>query len=504
MNSPFKLLDSYSQEDQHTFFGRETETEQLVTLFFSSKLSLLYGGSGTGKTSLVSAGLFQHLDLEDWLPVFIRRGSDINVSLERALKELMIENSHNDYSNRERISELIQVIYTQTLKSVILVFDQLEELFFLGSEEEEQQFFEILKELHSPQIPCSIILILREEALAKLTELEKVLPNLFAHRMRVEKASNATVAEIIDKMGDAYGLALGKGVQERIVENLVDESGGVSFSNLQLYMDRLFQRSWFKRGREDYAKKNPPVLSVSLNDVEEIGRIEHILGSFLDDSIVAVERELHARGVEAKGIGVDVLFSLVSVEGTRISQEKDAIISFLQNKRSPGEIEFSLDKFLEMRILRAVDDGSETRYELVHDVLADAIHRKVSAEYLILIKMEKLIHDRFELYQTALIPITEKELDYVEPFLDEITLSQEEMSFLTSSRVKIKKEKRRRSVLIGLAMMIMVLYTGFTFLIQKKQRLEVDQISQENQRLQVTIQSQQRQLDSLQQLLPLN
>ena len=57
MRSPFKFLDAYEKEDADRFFGRERETAQLYNAVHASNLVLVYGGSGTGKTSLINCGL---------------------------------------------------------------------------------------------------------------------------------------------------------------------------------------------------------------------------------------------------------------------------------------------------------------------------------------------------------------------------------------------------------------------------------------------------------------
>ena len=57
MISPFKFLDSYTKDDRAIFFGRERETEELYQKVFESKILLVYGVSGTGKSSLIHCGL---------------------------------------------------------------------------------------------------------------------------------------------------------------------------------------------------------------------------------------------------------------------------------------------------------------------------------------------------------------------------------------------------------------------------------------------------------------
>ena len=88
--SPYKFLDAYTKEDRDIFFGREKETEELYQNIFESKLILLYGVSGTGKTSLINCGLANKFEESDWLPVNIRRGPDINTSLREQLINLSL------------------------------------------------------------------------------------------------------------------------------------------------------------------------------------------------------------------------------------------------------------------------------------------------------------------------------------------------------------------------------------------------------------------------------
>jgi len=79
--SPFKFLDSYSKEDRQIFFGRDKEIEELYSRVFDSRILVVYGISGTGKSSLINCGLASKFNDSDWLPVTVRRGSNINVCM---------------------------------------------------------------------------------------------------------------------------------------------------------------------------------------------------------------------------------------------------------------------------------------------------------------------------------------------------------------------------------------------------------------------------------------
>ena len=83
--SPFKFLEAYQKEDAQAFFGRDREVRELFERIYLSNIILLYGASGTGKSSLIRCGLANQFEESDWLPIFVRRNGNILASLHRAL-----------------------------------------------------------------------------------------------------------------------------------------------------------------------------------------------------------------------------------------------------------------------------------------------------------------------------------------------------------------------------------------------------------------------------------
>src|SRR5436190_10816336 len=60
-SSPFKGLVPYSEEDAQFFFGRETIRDIIIASLQSWRLTLLYGASGVGKSSVLNAGVLPRL-----------------------------------------------------------------------------------------------------------------------------------------------------------------------------------------------------------------------------------------------------------------------------------------------------------------------------------------------------------------------------------------------------------------------------------------------------------
>jgi WD40 repeat protein len=70
--NPWPGLDFFSEESCDFFHGRVAEADLLLSMVRHRLLTVLYGQSGLGKSSLLQAGLFPRLRADGWLPVYIR------------------------------------------------------------------------------------------------------------------------------------------------------------------------------------------------------------------------------------------------------------------------------------------------------------------------------------------------------------------------------------------------------------------------------------------------
>ena len=85
-NSPYQGLIPYTERDAGYFFGREKETRLIIANLFASPLTLLYGASGVGKSSVLRAGVASDLTRRPNLKVVVQ--SDWKNSPLRRLKAL--------------------------------------------------------------------------------------------------------------------------------------------------------------------------------------------------------------------------------------------------------------------------------------------------------------------------------------------------------------------------------------------------------------------------------
>ena len=352
-DSPFKFLDAYQKEEKDMFFGRDRETETLYQMTFDTRLLLTYGASGTGKTSLIQAGLANKFSPTRWKDIFVRRNDNINHSLKETLNEELDKVKGKKPEEEFPPMEALEKLHRRTLKPLYLIFDQFEELFVLSQEkEEEEEFFLFIEEVLDSNLPCKIILIMREEFLANLWPFEQRLPSLFNYRFRVERMRESQIKEVIQKTLQHYeekgDIKVEKGQLESIAHSIYTKLAGgndkaeIELTYLQVYLDSLY-----KKAREE-TQTGPPLFTLDL--ANSMGDIEDVIGDFLDGQLVQLEQP---QGTIRPGIPIRILGGLVSEEQTKKVLPLGQLREDLQQYNvSEEELQTCLQAFVNMRILK--------------------------------------------------------------------------------------------------------------------------------------------------------
>ena len=410
MTSPFKFLDAYGKNDANRFFGRDRETAQLYNAVFASNWVLLYGASGTGKTSLIDCGLANKFYDSDWYPIFVRRGSDINDSLKNALENavkeketpsvfdvLTIKNNESTVKNDEptvKNDELttkndeptakfetlpsidnallsfsaataVEQVYRHYYRPVFLIFDQFEEVYILGNAAERKQFFDNIKEILESKMAAKVIISIREEWIAYLNDFERVVPYLFDNRLRVEKPDDRNLFRIVNGTLKAANIPLDEPILtiRQILDNIRDRQNGVDLTNLQVYLDRVYRKAAEKvtlsTKTEPLTTESKPVnVKFDLATVQEVGAMQNVISDFLDEQLQSIEKNLIERGVtNAKGIPIEILFAMISADGTKKPVDLLLLTENLpKNVRlTQDDLMFCLNEFKRIRIVRETE-----------------------------------------------------------------------------------------------------------------------------------------------------
>ncbi len=352
--SPFKYLDAYQKEDAASFFGRERETAQLYNAVHASNLVMVYGASGTGKSSLVNCGLGNQFVDSDWLPLFVRRGTNLKASLDRAIAGAAKSGPASDEGS---VVERLRALYLDYYRPVYLIFDQFEELYILGDANEQRAFYDTVRQLLGSNVGCKLLLVLREEYIAYLSEFEKAVPPLFDNRLRIEQLNDLNLSRVIMGTTSAGRIRVvdPRNTVSAILENIRDRRTGVDLVNLQIYLDRL----WREANATTGTSRDGVTFDRAL--VDKVGTLGTVLRDFLTDQLDVIEESLKTemRVAKPEGIPLEVLFSLVTEEGTKRNLDVASIVEALPADRGIGAelVQFCVQEFQRLRLLRPLVVG---------------------------------------------------------------------------------------------------------------------------------------------------
>ncbi|AFM06055.1 hypothetical protein Fleli_3743 [Bernardetia litoralis DSM 6794] len=455
MTSPFKVLEAYGRKDKEIFFGRNAEIQLLFKKTTESNLVLVYGASGTGKTSLVHCGLPICFSSDDWLPLHVRRKDHIGTAI---LEET------NKYLQRKLkphtpLHLAIKALHMTFFRPIYVIIDQFEELYILGSKEEQNQFYDFVQTVLSSEYNCKVILVMREEYLADLSEFEERVPQLFDYRVRVEKMRRANAKEVILKSVVAFDIEIEQPDEtaDLIVSQVAEQRSLIELTYLQIYLDRLFELAKTKQGtlagytntiNSNWAE--PVIFNPEL--VKELSTIGDVLGEYLEDQVKKVQSNLPK--TEERQVWT-ILNLLVTEDGTRVSMDLHEATNLMYSHGASKEnIKFCLDELSKVRIIHL----SEQRVELGHDSLALKIAERLTTEEKNLSKAKEIIQTGLKTYQNTGEVLSKNSLTLIESHLETLQLTTNEQDLITKSKRRAKANKVIKTIsLIAIILMLGIL-----------------------------------------------
>jgi WD40 repeat protein len=370
--SPYKGLSAFDDSDVDAllFFGRESETEIVVANLIASRLTVLYGPSGVGKSSLLRAAVAHRLRALPEQPlvvVFSRWSEDPATALADALP------------GADGVRTPIAVFEdAQDGRDVYLVLDQAEEYFLYHADDAGPgSFAELLPAILARPLRVNVLVSLREDALAKLDRFTGRIPGLFANTLRLDRldrsAARAAIVRPVERFAALTGAPVS--VEPELVEQVLDDVGAGRIESAlggrgsvdapdddvvrieAPYLQLVLQRLW-----EEERATGSDVLRVET--LERLGGARHLVEEHLEGAMADLD-------VRQKDVAARLFNHLVTPSGTKIAHEVDDLADFGQVPAD--ELRPVLDTLADRRILRSLEEGGSVRYEIFHDVLAQPV-----------------------------------------------------------------------------------------------------------------------------------
>ena len=367
--SPYKGLTPFADTavDAMLFFGRERDAEIVCANVVASRLTVLYGPSGVGKSSILAAAVARRLRELPEHPVVVVFSAWSESPAEgipgAVAEEAGVEPAGSLAATVERACEARGDVY--------LLLDQAEEYFLYhpGGGTLEQELASVLRS--SPR--ANVLLSLREDALAKLDRFKASIPGILDNYLRLDRLSReAGRAAVVQPLscwrelgGDPVDIepALADAVLDQVAAGRIRAGLGgsgeveegareerIEAPYLQLVMERLW---------EVEREQGSPTLRLAT--LEQLGGAAQIVAAHL-------ERAMEALAPAQQAIASELLRQLVTPSGAKIAHATSDLAGYAGVPET--EARSVLEALATRRILRPGDDGS---YEIYHDVLAAPI-----------------------------------------------------------------------------------------------------------------------------------
>jgi WD40 repeat protein len=355
--SPYKGLAAFedSELDALLFFGREREVAAVAANVLASRLTVLYGPSGVGKSSLLGAGVARRLRAQSGAPVVFHD------SWAEDPAARLIESVHAECGDLGATAGLVDAVAAAAQRNgeLHLLLDQFEEyLLYHGL---DGPLSEALPELlRRPGLRVNVLLALRDDTLAELDEFAGRIPELFGNLLRLDRldreSGRAAILGPLARYSELSGEQFT--AEDSLVEAVLDEAStetGVEAPYLQLVLERLWERE-----RENGSHE------LRLDTLREIGGARAVVRDHVRvalDGLPLVEQEAAAR----------VVRQLVSPSGRKLSHEPADLAEYADVR--PDQLRGLLETLGRERIVRGVNGthGAPIRYEIFHEVLGPPI-----------------------------------------------------------------------------------------------------------------------------------
>lgn len=425
---PYKGLLPYCEQDAEFFFGREMLIRIIKDNLGASRLTLLYGASGVGKTSILQAGVAYQVNrsaadnlkkngsLRYAAIVFNSWRDDPIDGIIQKVKNLVLNLLNRKDEDLAFSSVFIEALMGWTsyidkeygIGEIFIILDQFEEYFLYHANEDGNGTFavEFPRAVACPNLRVNFLLSLREDSLAKLDFFKGRIPDLMRNRLQIEHLDEQAAREAILMPIKVHNLQQAAGttpiqIESKLVEEVLKQVqvGNVSITEnerniskyefnktnrigieapyLQLVMKRLWQE-----------EINNHSSCLKLETLEKLGGSKKIVENHLASIMERLRAEHKDNDAAEKelDIAAKIFKYLVTPTGTKIAHNVDDLVRYINEERrstkevNPRQVKSLLRKLSknDSDIIRQVssfpgDPESKERYEIFHDVLTSAV-----------------------------------------------------------------------------------------------------------------------------------
>ncbi|MBV7331133.1 ATP-binding protein [Chloroflexi bacterium TSY] len=294
---PYRSLFHFGPKDAEFFFGREDVIQELVRLAHRQSVVAVLGASGSGKSSVVLAGLVPTLQqIGNWQFTHFRPGADPFLSLASALVPLyepdlgrLEQRKHARKLKREflagelNLTDLFDIIHeVHPQHRTLLIADQFEELFTLCPDEETRSHFLAMltagcQPIANPKSPAVIVLTMRADFLGQALE-HPTFAGILEQDIKLRPMTQEELAQAVEMPAQKLHVSFEQGLVDRILKAIENRPGNLPLLEFALTL------LWEAHGGEQLTHA----------DYEAIGQVEGALAQYANnyyDRLTEIEQQ---------------------------------------------------------------------------------------------------------------------------------------------------------------------------------------------------------------------
>jgi hypothetical protein len=516
---PFRFLERYKEEHAEVFFGRGKyirDTYNRAIDPHASPVILLYGQSGVGKSSMLDSGILPRLNQENTVK-YIRRDqnigmlgtlrsilgldptpdisekeqakaivqqsenefqskiapleallpdledglqAEVNTFLDRLRMKNFVDETFNEMDNQADASIILKkwkAIEDASGEPLIILLDQVEEIFTKVNDAKANELDEFMEAIHSifknpqTQPKGKLILSYRKEFHPEIEESCKIY-EIPRDEIFVKQLTKSDIEEVIlgltssPRLHQRYRLKIEQGLPAIIADDLLEDKESAIAPVLQILLTKMWNMT-----------EQDEIRHFTINNYQELKKEGILMDDFFEQQMEKIR--VWNSDVEVSGLALDVLNFHTTRMGTAGAKQLEDIRERYQHR--DDILENLLGKFKELYLLT---DAGVGKTGLAHDTIAPLVQETVRRSDTAGQRAFRILTNKapnFERNPNSLLD--GEDLHLVEEGASGMRLwTALETDLIEKSRKKREKGKRRRLILRRLAMGTLMMIIGLS------------------------------------------